>query len=63
VRSIAYLDSSSVSMVASAVVAGLAGVVVVLKMGFRRVTSVFSPARRAALRAEKASRASAQAES
>lgn len=53
VRTAAYLDSNSVSMVTSAVVAGVAGIVVVLKMGFRRIVGVFSPSRRAALRAAK----------
>ncbi len=55
-RTTAYLDSHSVSMVTSAVVAGLAGIVVVAKMGFGRVVGVFSPRRRAALRAAKAGR-------
>lgn len=51
---VGYLDSSSVSMVASAIVAGFAGVVLVFKMGFRRIAALFSPKRRAELRAEKA---------
>lgn len=52
-RTIGYLDSSSVSMVASAIVAGFAGVVLVAKMGFRRFVALFSANRRAELRAEK----------
>lgn len=56
-RIVGYLDSSSVSMVASAIVAGFAGIVLVFKMGFRRVAALFSPRRRAELRAEKAAAA------
>lgn len=41
-------------MVASAIVAGFAGVVLVIKLGFRRIGGIFSPKRRTALRAEKA---------
>lgn len=44
-------------MVASAIVAGFAGIVLVFKMGFRRVAAIFSPRRRAELRAEKAAAA------
>ncbi len=61
-RTAAYLDSSSVSLVTSAVVAGLAGIVVVFKMGFSRVLAVFSPSRRAALRASKQDRAAGVAD-
>lgn len=59
-RIVAYLDSSAVSMVASAVVAGFAGVVLVFKMGFRRLGALFSPKRRAALRAEREAGLTAQ---
>lgn len=57
-RIVAYLDSSSVSMVVSAVVAGFAGVALVFKMGFRRLGAVFSAKRRAELRADKEATAS-----
>ena len=61
-RSAAYLAGSSVSLVASAVVGGFAGVVVLAKLGLRRFIALFSPARRAALRAEKAGRSGATSE-
>jgi hypothetical protein len=54
VRTLAYLDSGSVSMFVSAIVAGFAGLAVVIKLGFRRFLALFSPRQRAALRAEKA---------
>jgi hypothetical protein len=57
---LAYLDSGSVSLVVSAVVAGFAGVLVVIKMGFRHFLSIFSPKQRAALKDEKARRAEAK---
>jgi hypothetical protein len=56
VHTVAYLDSGSVSMVASAIVAGFAGIAVIIKMGFRRFLSLFSPTQRAALKAEKAAK-------
>jgi hypothetical protein len=57
VRFLAYLDANSGSMIAAAVAGGLAGVAVVVKLWWRRVMGVFSPRRRAALRAERAARA------
>jgi hypothetical protein len=57
VHTVAYLDSGSVSMVVSAIVAGFAGIAVVIKMGFRRVLALFSPSQRARLKAEKAEKA------
>lgn len=53
-RFLAYLDANSGSMIAAAVAGGLAGVAVVVKLWWRRVTGVFSPKRRAAARAEAA---------
>ena len=53
---LAYLDSGSVSMFVSAIVAGFAGLAVVIKLGFRRFLALFSPRQRAALRAEKAAK-------
>jgi hypothetical protein len=47
-------------MVVSAIVAGFAGIAVVIKLGFRRFLSLFSPKQRAALREEKAAREKAQ---
>ena len=47
---IAYLDAGSGSLIASAIVAGLAGVAVVFKVGFRRLGLLFSPRRRRAAR-------------
>jgi hypothetical protein len=57
VHTVAYLDSGSVSMVVSAIVAGFAGIAVIIKMGFRRFLALFSPKQRAALKAEKAEKA------
>jgi hypothetical protein len=57
---LAYLDSGSVSLVVSAVVAGFAGILVVIKMGFRHFLSLFSPKKRAQLKEEKAQRAAAK---
>jgi len=62
VRIAAYLDANSVSLVTSAIVAGLAGIVVVFKMGFRRILAIFSPSRRAALRAAKQDRGTTAAD-
>lgn len=60
-RSLAYLDAGSVSMVASAIVAGVAGIAVVMKMGFRRFLGVFSKKQKATFDAEQAARAEAKA--
>jgi hypothetical protein len=54
VRLIGYLDAGSGSMIASAIAAGGAGIAVLFKVGFRRVTGVFSPKRRRAAAAERA---------
>jgi len=43
---LAYLDAGSGSLIASAIVAGFAGVAVVFKTGFRKVGLLFSPKRR-----------------
>ena len=43
-----YLDPGSGSMIASAIAAGFAGVVVVFKVGARRVASLFMPSKRRA---------------
>ena len=43
-----YLDPGSGSLIASAIAAGFAGFVVLLKVGARRVTGVFSRKRRRA---------------
>lgn len=56
-RSLAYLDAASGSLIVSAIAGGLAGIAVVFKMGFRRFTALFSPKQRAALKAEEAARA------
>lgn len=61
-RIVAYLDANSVSLVTSAIVAGFAGIVVLFKMGFRRILAIFSPSQRAALRAEKQDRAATTAD-
>jgi hypothetical protein len=38
---LAYLDAQTGSMIASAIVGGLAGTLVAARMGWRRVTGVF----------------------
>jgi hypothetical protein len=55
-RTLAYMDSGAVSMLVSAVVAGFAGLAVVVKLGFRRFLAIFSPRQRAALREEQAAK-------
>ncbi|MCZ7536511.1 MAG: hypothetical protein M5T61_11805 [Acidimicrobiia bacterium] len=55
-RSTAYLDSGAVNLITSAIVAGFAGIIVVFKMGIGRIIGIFSPRRRAALRAAQESR-------
>lgn len=52
-RSLAYLDPGSGSMIVSAVAAGIAGVAVVFKMGWRRFAMLFSARKRAEHRAAK----------
>jgi hypothetical protein len=48
VRLVAYLDANSGSMIAAAVASGLAGIAVVVKLWWRRLTGALSPKRRAA---------------
>lgn len=60
-RSLAYLDAASGSLVVSAIAGGIAGIAVVFKMGFRRFLAIFSPKQRAALKAEQAAKAEADA--
>jgi hypothetical protein len=47
-RILSYLDPGSGSMIASAIAAGFAGIVIVFKVGARRVTGTFSRKRRRA---------------
>ena len=47
-----YLDAGTGSLIVSAVVAGAAGLGVVLRMSWRRIVGFFSPKRRAEQRAE-----------
>ena len=58
-RSLAYLDAASGSLIVSAIAGGIAGIAVVFKTGFRRFTALFSPKQRAALKAEQAAKAEA----
>ncbi len=51
-RVLAYLDAGSGSVVASAIAAGFAGIVVVVKMGWRRTFGALAPKRRRAAAAE-----------
>ncbi len=48
---LAYLDAGSGSLIASAIVAGFAGVAVVFKTGFRKLGLLVSPKRRREARA------------
>lgn len=50
---LAYLDANSGSVIVSALVAGAAGVAVVVKTGWRRIVALVVPSKRAALRAER----------
>jgi hypothetical protein len=54
VKVLAYLDAGSGSMIASAVAAGFAGIMVVIKMGFGRVFGALSPKKRREMAAAKA---------
>ena len=45
-RTLAYLDAGSGSLIASVIVAGFAGVAVVFKTGFSKLGMLFSPKRR-----------------
>jgi hypothetical protein len=58
-RTLAYLDAGSGSLIASAIVAGFAGVAVVFKTGFRRLGRLLSPKRRRAARDAEAVEAAA----
>jgi hypothetical protein len=49
-----YLDAGSGSLVASALAAGGSGFLVLIKMGFKRFVSIFSPKRRRKLAEERA---------
>jgi hypothetical protein len=51
---LAYLDANSGSLIVSAIAGGIAGLFVVVKMRFRRFTALFSPTKRAELKAQKA---------
>ncbi len=50
---LAYLDANSGSLIASVIAGGLAGFVVVAKMGWRRVLGAFSPKQRRANKQER----------
>ena len=59
-RSLAYLDAASGSLIVSVIAGGIAGAAVVFKLGFRRFMALFSSTQRAALRAEKAAKEAEQ---
>ncbi len=59
-RNLAYIDGSTGSMILAAVAAGFAGIGVVFKTFGRRIFSVFSPSKRAALKAEREAMAGAE---
>jgi hypothetical protein len=46
VRFLAYLDANSGSMIMAAIAGGLAGIAVVIKLWWRRITGLFMPSRR-----------------
>jgi hypothetical protein len=61
VRSLAYLDGNTGSLIASALVGGGAAVVLFVKLGWQRFLGIFSSTRRAryeAMRAERAATSS-----
>jgi hypothetical protein len=60
-RTLAYLDAGSGSLIASAIVAGSAGVAVVFKTGFRRLGLLLSPKRRRAAKDAETVKAAAAA--
>jgi hypothetical protein len=53
-RTFAYLDPGTGSMILQGFIAGIAGIAVLFKVGGRRILALFSPKRRAALRAQQA---------
>jgi hypothetical protein len=57
-----YLDAGSGSMIASAIAAGGAGIAVLVKVGFRRFTGLFSPKRRREAAEARAAEANAAVE-
>ncbi len=59
-RNLAYLDAGSGSMILAAIAGGVAGIGVVFKTFGRRITAVFSPAKRAQLKAEQEDLAAAE---
>lgn len=58
---LAYLDANSGSILVSALAGGIAGLVLVAKMGWRHFLALFSPSKRAELRAEREAAATAAA--
>jgi hypothetical protein len=58
VRFTAYLDANSGSMFMAALASGVAGIVVVFRLFWHRITGVFSPRRRAEAKAMAAQTAS-----
>jgi hypothetical protein len=59
---LAYLDANSGSILVSALAGGIAGLVLVAKMGWRHFLALFSPSKRAELRAEREAAADAAPE-
>jgi hypothetical protein len=60
-KTLAYLDAASGSMIIQAVIGGVAGIAVLFKVGWRRVLALFSPRRRRELKAEQEAREAAAA--
>ena len=56
---LAYLDPGTGSMILQAVLGGIAGIAVLVKVGWRRIIGLFSPRRRRAFEAEQAAKARA----
>lgn len=61
VRNLGYVDAGTGSLIASLVAGGVAGIAVVFKTFGRRVLAIFSPSKRAALKAEREAAAAAEA--
>jgi hypothetical protein len=61
VQILGYIDAGSGSMILAAIAGGVAGIGVVFKTFGRRILGVFSPAKRAALKAEQEAAAAGDA--
>jgi len=61
VQTLGYLDAGTGSLIASVIVGGVAGIAAVFKTFGRNIVAMFSPSKRAALKAEREAAAAAAA--